>query len=339
MLPELRRAIIKFVPDYFSWNEKTQEKYRVRMPQEVTFNIRQFLMAELFGIAVKNEEKMDETENHFTEAQWSTINGAMLPLQGIGENYFFLNESFARDQSILSFPTLYDYDFADYQFQEEWRKKDVANYQGKPYHGSLYSTWARLQIDGSFSYAILSMQAAYIYSEVDEFGHDYIEELIPYEFKPGKDHGKKEGNGYVFDMTEDANGLEPQLKELKQRFWKHLQEIYEQFQIEFSKASRRQVFIIDTSRKDEPEHQFIFSDKEILSCISFKTFLVDCRKYKQRDFSILVDRIEKEKKLMQQFLNDQYADITADFNGKVIKLTKKRRIIIHKDSGLEGLLD
>ena len=339
MLPELRRAIIKFVPDYFSWNEKTQEKYRVQMPQEVTFKIRQFLMAELLSLTVKNEEEMDEAENHFTEAHWSMINGAMLPLQGIGENCFFLNESFAEGQSILSFPTLYDYDFADYQFQEEWRKKDITDYQGKAYYGSLYSTWARLQVDGSFSYAILSMQAAYIYSAVDEFGHDYLEELIPYEFKPGKDHGKKEGDGYIFDMKEDANGREPQLKELKQRFWTQLQKIHEQLQIEFSKASRRQVFITDTSREDEPEHQFIFSDKEILSCIRFKNFLVDCRKYEQRDYSILEDRIEKEKKLVQQFLDDQYADIMADFNGKIIKLTKKRKIIIHKDSGLEGLLD
>ena len=196
-----------------------------------------------------------------------------------------------------------------------------------------------MQVDGSFSYAILSMQAAYIYSAVDEFGQDYLEELIPYEFKPGKDHGKKEGGGYIFDLKEDANGLEPQLKELQQRLRTHLQKIHEQLQIEFSKASRRQVFIIDTSREDEPEHQFIFSDKVVLSCIRFKTFLADCRKYEQRDYSILDDRIEKEKKLMQQFLDDQYADIMADFNDKIIKLTKKRKIIIHKDSGLEGLLD
>lgn len=338
MKPELRRAIMKFVPDYFTWNEKRQEEYRVRLPEEDDFNIRKFLLAELFGIAVKNEEEMDEAERHFTEAQWSEINGAMLPLQGIGEDYFFLNESFAKDKSILSFPTLYDYDFADFQFQEEWRKKDIADYQGKPYHGSLYSTWARLQIDGAFSYAILSMLAAYINSEVDEFGHDYIEELIPYEFKPGKSHGKREKDGYIFDMIAEANGLEPQLKELKRRFWSHLQKTHEQLQIEFSGVSRQQVFIVNTSRKDEPEYQFIFSDKDILSRIGLKTFMADCRKCEQGDHSILVNRIEKEKELTQQFLDKQYADIITNFNNKVVKLTKKRRVIIHKDSGLDGLL-
>ncbi|MEA3468159.1 MAG: hypothetical protein U9R57_08055 [Thermodesulfobacteriota bacterium] len=61
-------------------------------------------------------------------------------MQGIGENYFFLNESFSRGKSTLSFPTLHDYDFADFQFQEKWRKKELADYHGKPYYGSLYST-------------------------------------------------------------------------------------------------------------------------------------------------------------------------------------------------------
>ena len=339
MIPELIRAIMKFVPDYFTWNKKRQEEYRVHMPEEDEFTIRQFLMAELFSITVANDDEMDEAEGHMSEAQWTTINGAMLPLQGIGEDYFFLNENFAEGQSTLSFPTLYDYDFADFQFQEKWRKKDIADYHGKPYYGSLYSTWARLQIDGKFSYGILSMLAAYINSEVDEFGHDYIEELIPYEFKPGKNHGKREKNGYLHDMKKDANGLEPQLKELTRRFWSHLQETYEELQIEFSKTSTQQVFIVNTSRKDEPEHHFIFTDKDILSRISLKTFMKDCRKAEQADHSILIGRIEKEKKLIRQFLDEQHADIMANFNSKIVKLSKKNRIIIHKDSGLDGLLD
>ena len=339
MIPELIRAIMKFVPDYFTWNEEQQEEYRIQIPEEDEFNIRQFLMLELFDITVTNGDEMDEAEGHLTEAQWTTINGVMLPLQGIGEDYFFLNESFSKGKSTLSFPTLHDYDFADFQFQEKWRKKDIADYQGKPYYGSLYSTWARLQIDGKFNYGILSMLAAYINSEVDEFGYDYIEELIPHQFKPGKNHGKKEKNGYIHDMKEDANGLEPQLKELKRRFWSHLQKTHEELQIEFSKTSTQQVFIVNTSRRDEPEHQLIFTDKDILSRISLRTFMADCRKAEQIDHSILMDRIGKEKELMRQFLDGQHADIMANFNDKIIKLTRKNRIIIHKNSGLDGLLD
>lgn len=339
MVPELRRAIMKFVPDYFTWDEEKQEKYRVNIPEEDYFNLRQFLMAELFGITVANDDEMEEAEGCMTEAQWTAINGAMLPLQGIGEDYFFLNESFAKGKSLLSFPTLYDYDFADYQFQEKWRKKDITDYQGKPYYGSLYFTWARLQVDGKFSYGILSMLAAYIYSKVDAFGFDYIEELIPYELKPGKNHGKREQNGSIYDMKADANGLEPQLEELKHRFWSHLQKTFERLEVEFLGTSMQQVFIINTSRKDEPEHHFIFADKDILPRIGLKTFMTDCRKAEQVDHSILMDKIEEEKELMRQFLDEQHADIMTNFNSKVVKLTKKKKIIIHEDSGLDGLLD
>jgi len=339
MIPELIRAIMKFIPDYFTWDEERQEEYRVHMPEEDAFAIRQFLMSKFLGITIANADEMEEAESHMTDAQWTTINGALLPLQGIGEDYFFFNESFAKGKSTLSFPTLYDYDFADFQFQEEWRKKDIADYQGKPYYGSLYSTWARLQIDGKFNYAILSMLAAHINSEVDEFGHDYIDELIPNKLKPGKNHRKREENGYLFDMKTDANGLEPQLKELKHRFWSHLQETYDELQIEFSRTSEQQVFIVNTSRKDEPEQHFIFTDKDILSRIHLKTFMTDCRKAEQTDHSILTHRIEKEKELMRRFIDKQHADIMANFNDKIVKFSKKNKIIIHKDSGLDGLLD
>jgi hypothetical protein len=51
---------------------------------------------------------------------------------------------------------------------------------------------------------------------------DYIEKLIPHEFKHGKNHGKEEGAGYLLDIKTDAKGLEAHLDELRHRFWKHL---------------------------------------------------------------------------------------------------------------------
>ena len=55
MSPELKKAIIKFVPGYFSWNKKRQEHYRVDTPEEDAFKIRQFLLKELFNISVSND--------------------------------------------------------------------------------------------------------------------------------------------------------------------------------------------------------------------------------------------------------------------------------------------
>ena len=124
MSPELKRAIIKFVPDYFFWDEKRQEQYRVDIPDEDFFKIRQFLLKELFDISVANDDEMKEAWQAMNEVQCSKLNATLLPLQGIGEDYFYLNEYFCHKKTLLSFKTLYDYDFDDYEFQEDFRKEE-----------------------------------------------------------------------------------------------------------------------------------------------------------------------------------------------------------------------
>ena len=89
MSPELKRAIIKFVPDYFSWDKNRQEKYRVDTPEEDEFKIRQFLLRELFDISASND---DEARREMSEAQCLKLNAILLPIKGIGEDYFFLKE-------------------------------------------------------------------------------------------------------------------------------------------------------------------------------------------------------------------------------------------------------
>ncbi len=324
MTPELKRAIMKFVPDYFSWDQTQQEEYRVQLPGDIDFKIRQFLLAEIYDITVVDEDELDDVWREMPTAKCSEINGIMLPLHGVGDDYFLLNEHFSEGQSILTFPTLYDYDFDDFQFQEECRLRDFKDYQPKQYCGTLDGTWARMMINGKFSYGIFFMLAVFINSEVDEFGEDYIGKLITYEFEPGRNHGKKTKNGgYLHDMKQDADGLESQLDELQRRFRNYLQENREQLQAEFASESKQEVFIVDTSREGDPNHQFIFTDKDILPHISLKTFMADCRKAAQQDHTILFDRVEKEKRLMRHFLDEQYADIMANSDSEIIKPKKK----------------
>ena len=80
-----------------------------------------------------------------------------VPLHGIGEDCFYLNESLPTRKNILHFETLRAFDEFDYRLQEEARRKEDANYAGKPYRGSLYMNWARLYVEGRFAYATLSM--------------------------------------------------------------------------------------------------------------------------------------------------------------------------------------
>ena len=175
-------------------------------------------------------------------------------------------------KAIINFETLYDYDFDDYKFQEDSRKREQKDYEKKPYRGSLYLTWARLMIDDSFSYGVLSMVAGYLYCQLDEYGNDYMEKLIPHKFTHGKNHGKAEGPGYLFDIKIDAKGLESQLDELKHRFWKHISEVHERLMDEFDKKSKQLVFILNQSQVGDPSHHFLFTDQEILKRIHFKTF-------------------------------------------------------------------
>lgn len=340
MIPELRRAIIKFVPDYFSWDKKRQEQYHVDMPEEDVFKISQFLLKYLFDISVSSNDELEEAWETMNEAQSSEINAALLPLKGIGEDFFYLNEFFhGPKKNLLSFETLYDYDFDDYKFQEESRKEDQKDYEKKPYRGSLYLTWARLMIDGAFSYAVLSMAAGYLYSQLDDYGNDYMEKLIPHEFRHGKNHGKAEGPGYLFDLKIDAKGLESHLDELKHRFWKHISGVYERLTDEFDKKSGQRVFILNESEADDPNHHFLFTDKDILKRIHFKTFMRDCRAAEQTDHSSLSRKLEEEKQLLTKYLDTQYKDILENFDPKIIKFRKRYKVIYHKDSGLDELLD
>ncbi|MCP4626618.1 MAG: hypothetical protein GY850_24400 [bacterium] len=339
MSPELKKAIIKIVPDYFSWNQKRQEQYRVDTPEEDAFKIRQFLLRELFDISVSNEDEVEEAWRAMNEAQCSKINATLLPIQGIGEDFFYLNETFSNQKNLLSFETLYDYDFDDYGFQEGSRLREQKDYKKKPYRGSLYLTWARLMIDDSFSYGVLSMVAGYLYCQLDEFGNDYIEKLIPHKFMYGKNHGKAEGLGYLFDPKIDAKGLESQLDELKHRFFKHISEVHERLMDEFDKKSKQCVFILNQSQEGDPIHHFLFTDREILKRIHFKTFMRCCRAAEQTDHFALSRKLEEEKQLLAKFLDKQYRDIMENFDPNIVRFRKKYKVIFHRDSGLDELLE
>ena len=339
MSPELKRAVIKCVPDYFSWDKNRQEQYRVDTPEEDGFKIKQFLLRELFDIVASNDEEVEAAREAMDEAQCLKMNAILLPVKGIGEDFFFLNEVFDSQKNLLSFETLYDYDFDDYKFQEEARGKELEDHENKPYRGSLYLTWARLMIDDAFSYGVLSMVAGYLYSELDEYGNDYIEKLIPHEFIHGKNHGKAEDSGYLLDLKIDAGGKEPQLNELKHRFWKHMTDVHEKLMDEFDKKSQQRVFILNQSQGDDPNHHFLFTDKEILKRVHFKTFMRDCRAAEQKDYASLFRKLGEEKQLLTKYLDDEHQDITENFDPKIIRFRKKYKVILHKDSGLDELLD
>jgi hypothetical protein len=331
----LKQAIIRVKPDYYSWPTEERERYGVNIPDEEEFQIKKLLLKSLFQIKVNNENELKEVLDDFSEDQYLLLNCSLLPLTGIGENNFFLNE-FLGEKTLLDFPTLYDYDYDEHQFQQETLKETNPGYIEKAYRGSLFLTWARLTIDGKFYYATLSCLAGYLYNQIDEIGFNKILELIPFEYVDGKDHGKEDEKGVLYDKRVDAGGMEGQLDDLESRYYEYIEERLEILLDEFDKRSQKQVYLVERRENNEPHMVFIFSEKTALKAVRFRNFMDDCQDIIGSN-SELNGLIERERKLICKFLEDAYQDIMTNFDSKVKKFRKKRKVVL-EDKILKDLL-
>ena len=309
--PVLERAINHFIPGYFSWDDQTQDKCRMFMPKDLKFKFHQFILKEAFGIAVADDEAFDDAWYDMSAHETTKFNAIILPLYGIGEDQFFLNECFDIGKSLLDFETLYEYDFHDFQFQEEDRKTREG-YCARIYRGSVHASWARMNIDDEFYYATLSMVSRYLWMELGDFEHNYIRELIPYDYYPGENHDKETEDGcFIHDMHINANGLESQLEELRRRSCKYTEREGYRIEKDYDNGSEQYVVILDLSKEGDPYLHILFSDWKVLQKIHFKTFMRDCRALEKKDQSEIMQRLVDEKSRLKRFLDEQYADIMS----------------------------
>lgn len=331
----IKRAIMSVKPEYFSWSVEAQERYRVSMPKADRFHFEQKLLKALFNIQVKTEKEMERAFNTFNDEQYLLFNSSILSLTGIGDDLFSLNE-YLGDKTLLDFNTLYDYDYDDYCFQEESRKKDSPCYISQPYRGTLYYRWARLNIDGVFHYATLSCLAEYLLGRIEELGFEKIDELIPHEYIDGPNHGKQEGRGFLYDKRIDAVGLEPQLEELRDRFNSYTSERHQVLAKDFDRRDQRRVYLLDRSTAQEPQMDFIFSDKKALQAVRLKHFMEDCRRIigDSKEVEVFV---EEERKAVLDYLERMHQDILHNFNPRIIKFRRKRKVVL-ADGALQDLL-
>ena len=146
----LRQAVIRVKPDYFALSETEREHYRLQLNTDDDFRIQQTVLKELFGVAVNKTEDLDAVLDTFDDSQYLLWNSTLLPLQGIGEDDFFLNEVLPADVTLIDFDTVDDYARDDHRFQEQVHKQEDPDYKICPYRGNIHRCWARLTIDGIF---------------------------------------------------------------------------------------------------------------------------------------------------------------------------------------------
>jgi hypothetical protein len=99
--PTLCQALMRVNPDYFGWSMETQERYRVNMPDQDAFRLRQELVQALFGLHAKIDEDLSEISDQFGDEEHLVFNRALLPAVGVGEDFFFLNEYLDEGKTLL----------------------------------------------------------------------------------------------------------------------------------------------------------------------------------------------------------------------------------------------
>ena len=332
----LRRAIIRAWPDYFSWPEAERERFRLQISGEADFRIRQAVVQSLFGDEVRSAEELEELMDSFGDAEYLLLNSTMLPLQGIGADNFFLNESLPEDKTLLDFETLGAYARSDHEFQERARSRDDPDHVMRPYRGDLHRCWARLTIDGAFRYADLSSQAGYCADVLDELGFERIRSLIPHEYVAGARHGKRKGKGFIYDKRIDARGLEGQLEELQRRYYGYLKGRHEELLDSHDPTAPGCVYILQSNRGSEPHVDFVFSDGMALDSVRFRHFMNDCRRI-EGDARELESRLDRERRAALAFIEEAHRDVIENYDPTVVPLRKRREIIL-ADGKLKDLL-
>ena len=324
-----RKGLIAADPLYHSWPPQKQEQYRATKNETAQRKVRRVLLNDLLNINCTNDN-VDKIWDDIPIEKLNILNWAALLTTGIGEDYIYLNESMEEDKSLLDFETLYDYDYADYLFQEQANKKEFSDYKGFDYYAYKHPSWVRLIIKDRFYYATFLSLATYLHDEIDLIGQDYIEQLIPHEYVEGKDHGNQEKGGFLWDIKRDASGLEGQLDELNHRWFNFLQERWLVLSKKFRNVSPA-VYTKDQSWDDDPHRFFIFNNEETLKRIRWQHFISDSGPL-MADISTIKKRLEQEITIAKSFLSENHQDIMNNFDPKVIKLRKKRKIIMSPEA-------
>lgn len=320
-----RKALIAADSDYFSWTAQQQETFRATMGEAPRNRADRVLLKELLGIqcAANNAGKV---WSELPLSKLNELNWAKLLTSGVGENFIMLNEIMAKNTSLLDFDTLYDYDFDDHLFQESANKKQITHYQSRDYYALRFSRWARLIVDGQFYYATLYSSASYLIEQLEGKGSDMIQTLIPHEYVEGKNHGKTEKGGFLWDTQIDAAGLERQLDELKSRWYQYTQERWLELSKQFSQIHPA-VYVEDKSENNELHRNFIFNNESALKQIRWRHFLADCEATKA-DFAAISELEQQELMHTKTWLQTTHQDIMQNFDPNVIKLKQKRKIVI-----------
>jgi hypothetical protein len=327
--PELRRALTRVRPEFFGWTPEQQLRYRAALPDEDCAAIVSFLVAALAGTeAAAADLVKQEREGRLPLDLQNRVNELILPLTGIGDDSFYLNEHLGEPRSILDFPTVRAYDEDEHDFQEGVRAEEDASYEKQPYFGALHGCWARVLVGGRLTYLTLSMAAAYLYDRISEAGGDELRRQIPHRHVRGPHDGEREGDLIRWDSRVDAGGQEAMLDELQHRLWDYELERWRALKTEWDAFGLGGVYALDDSQAGESNLLCVFTDKRALDQVRFDTFMVDCRAI-ERPGEELEAAAAAEVERVNQIVAEQHQDLLVSFDPRIVRLRKRRKVLMH----------
>ena len=329
------KALIAAEPLYHSWTVQKQEMFRATMNESAQQRIDAVLLKEVLGIPCKAENARSIWRD-LPLPKLNHLNWAKLLIDGIGDDNIFLNESMADNISLLDFNTLYDYDYDDHLFQEEANSKELEDYAGRDYYALRFPRWARLIINDQLNYATLYSSASYLIDQLDDSGSDIIKTLIPHEYIDGKNHGKRERDGFLWDMKVDAAGYEKQLDELRIRWYQYTQQRWLELSKQFAHCAPV-VYTEDKHENDELHRNFIFNNERALKKVRWRHFLADCETI-SGNYADLTEMEQQELANAGNWLRTTHQDILTNFDADVVKFRMKRKIVVAPGAfyGLSG---
>jgi DNA polymerase IIIc chi subunit len=295
-------------PDYFSWSAEQQEYYGANISEEEHALLRQALRK--------------QSGNRTFPAEHEQM---LLPLLGVGEDDFHLDEPLSDGRTVLELGTLRKLDEVQFETQEEIRLRAGLDYAHKPYRGSLYLTAAQLRIDGRFARAKLTMAAGYLYAKLCDSSHQLLEERIPFRYVPGRNHGRIKGKFWQWDMRVEAHGLESVVEELQRRIWNYERQRFDALLRENDAATQPCVYLVDESNSQGARVHFVFTNKEALSSVRFRSFVRDCRAL-ERSTEELAEAVNREKDLMARFMDEEHAEVMSTYSTKVARFREMPKI-------------
>jgi hypothetical protein len=227
---------------------------------------------------------------------------------------------------MYNFDTVRAYDEAEYQREVLECQRYHAGYVRKPYRGSLLLKQVRVSTAVPVESVRLSMAAGYIYLRLCDSSSGLLKRHIPYCYRRGRFHGRREGKYRRWDMRLDANGREALVEELERRIWAYEEERLEGLLTQWDGGARSASYFVDEAGYCGLVTHIVFSDKSALERVRFHSLLDDCRALEQSD-SVLRDAVQVERDLLSRFIATEYVDVISSYEPKVVPMPGRYRLL------------